>query len=151
MTDWWLTYWISESGSASQDNDSSSANLTFYLGIYGGLAASNSVCGQSVAKWHSNYSYLLAQIFTLIRAFLYAYGGICAAKVLHQKLLNSILMAPTSFFDTTPVSRLLYWWLQVWLVNFLQIGRIVNRFSSDVVSQLLSCLYACTMIALGIV
>ena len=44
------------------------------------------------------------QVFTLLRAFLYAYGGICAAKVLHKKLLLSILKAPVAFFDVTPVS-----------------------------------------------
>ena len=46
-----------------------------------------------------------SQVFTLLRAFLYAYGGICAAKVLHKKLLLSILKAPVAFFDVTPVSR----------------------------------------------
>ena len=48
---------------------------------------------------------LFLQIFTLFRAFLFAYGGICAAKVLHKRLLKSILSAPVSFFDVTPVCR----------------------------------------------
>ncbi len=38
-----------------------------------------------------------------MRAFLYAYGGIRAATVLHEKLLRSILRAPVAFFDVTPV------------------------------------------------
>ncbi|XP_050405501.1 ATP-binding cassette sub-family C member 10 isoform X2 [Patella vulgata] len=70
-------------------------NINFYLMIYGCLAGANSM-------------------FTLARAFLFAFGGIQAAQVLHKKLLASILNAPVSFFDTTPL------------------GRIVNRFSSDV-------------------
>ena len=45
------------------------------------------------------------QVFTLFRAFLFAYGGICAATVLHEKLLHAILGATVSFFDVTPVSR----------------------------------------------
>jgi ATP-binding cassette subfamily C (CFTR/MRP) protein 10 len=52
-------------------------------------------------------------IFSLIRAFLFAYGGICAAKTVHEKLMSTILRAKTYFFDSTSV------------------GRILNRFSSD--------------------
>lgn len=66
----------------------------FYLTVYGTLAASNS-------------------IFTLMRAFLFAYGGICAAKSLHKLLLDAVLYAKISFFDNNPL------------------GRILNRFSSD--------------------
>ena len=47
-------------------------NVSFYLTVYGCLAGSNS-------------------IFTLLRAFLFAYGGIRAAKVLHHRLLASVL------------------------------------------------------------
>eukprot|EP00058_Branchiostoma_floridae_P004581 XP_002590069.1 hypothetical protein BRAFLDRAFT_83311 [Branchiostoma floridae] len=72
-------------------------DVTFYLTVYGALAGANT-------------------IFTLFRAFLFAYGGICAARVLHDQLLNSILQAKIQFFDTTPI------------------GRVVNRFSSDMYS-----------------
>ncbi|XP_070181093.1 ATP-binding cassette sub-family C member 10-like [Littorina saxatilis] len=133
-SDWWLSYWISHShdSSGNHGNNSTTAqsavtsafllsqtslmhtledrtfrnsspmgnltegedNVSFYLTVYGCLAGANS-------------------IFTLMRAFLFAYGGICAARVLHQRLLGSVLKAPVSFFDTTPI------------------GRIINRFSSD--------------------
>ncbi|XP_038071457.1 multidrug resistance-associated protein 7-like [Patiria miniata] len=124
MTDWWLSYWVSHTHSSVPINASSSPgvllqggiirernsvmelpwtrtnltsgdNLVFYLGIYGGIVGANS-------------------IFTLFRAFLFAYGGLCATRVVHKKLLASIFKAPVSFFDTTPI------------------GRIINRFSSDV-------------------
>ena len=49
---------------------------------------------------------VFVKVFTLLRAFLYAYGGICAAKVLHKNLLLSILKAPIAFFDVTPVSSM---------------------------------------------
>ncbi|XP_052824006.1 ATP-binding cassette sub-family C member 10 isoform X2 [Octopus bimaculoides] len=116
ITDWWLSYWVSHSHEQGQQSTNGWANiiidqsnqsmtnitngkdnLKFYLGIYGGLAAGNS-------------------LFALCRAFSFAYGGINAAKVIHENLLRTILKAPTSFFDVTPI------------------GRILNRFSSDTFS-----------------
>ncbi|WAR19116.1 MRP7-like protein [Mya arenaria] len=123
INDWWLSYWVSHSEVPGQNvtNHSTPAglqqylhsipdnvttpsmlvtagdNVMFYLTVYGCLAGANSV-------------------FTLFRAFLFAYGGICAARTIHTRLLTNILKAPVSFFDVTPI------------------GRIVNRFSSDVFS-----------------
>ena len=65
-----------------------------FFSIYVGLAIANS-------------------FFTLIRAFTFAYGGIAAARKLHQSLFTKILNCSISFFDVTPS------------------GRILNRFSSD--------------------
>lgn len=60
-------------------------NLNFYLGIYGGLAAGNS-------------------LFALCRAFSFAYGGINAAKVIHENLLRTMLKVcyfpMSSLFET---------------------------------------------------
>ncbi|KAK3603062.1 hypothetical protein CHS0354_015755 [Potamilus streckersoni] len=137
VNDWWLSYWVAHSSSPEPQHINSTLqdvanvrllypvselssgyqiitktisyqdtnrmynltgagdNLIFYLTVYGCLAGANS-------------------IFTLARAFLFAYGGICAARVLHSKLLDTILKAPMTFFDVTPI------------------GRIINRFSSDV-------------------
>ncbi|EDO46846.1 predicted protein, partial [Nematostella vectensis] len=121
--DWWLAYWISHSKIDHTDNATTITHhshdsthpeapyaapflrgvnikkntLKFYLVVYAGIAVANTV-------------------FTLFRAFLFAYGGIKAAKTIHQRLLSSILAAPISFFDITPI------------------GRIINRFSSDVYS-----------------
>ncbi|XP_039594012.1 multidrug resistance-associated protein 7 [Polypterus senegalus] len=70
------------------------SDVKFYLIVYGSIAAANSV-------------------FTVIRAFSFAYGAICAATIIHDRLLSRVLKATMTFFDTTPL------------------GRIVNRFSSD--------------------
>ncbi|XP_063822575.1 ATP-binding cassette sub-family C member 10 [Ostrinia nubilalis] len=52
-------------------------------------------------------------VFTIMRAFLFAYGGVKAAQRIHRMLLKTIIKAKVKFFDMTPL------------------GRILNRFSSD--------------------
>jgi len=66
---------------SSVDNNSTSDDddLMFYLSVYGGLAGANS-------------------LLTLIRAFLFAYGGIEAAVFLHSQLLAAILKVNSLMF-----------------------------------------------------
>ncbi|XP_055387213.1 ATP-binding cassette sub-family C member 10 [Condylostylus longicornis] len=75
-------------------NNSTINSLGFYLGIYASLAVTNS-------------------LITLIRAFVFAFAGLRAAKFIHNTLLNRVLYTKFKFFDITSV------------------GRILNRFSSD--------------------
>lgn len=63
----WLTYAFTVFRNTTDADD-----IQFYLTVYGALAGANS-------------------LFTLMRAFLFAYGGICAAQYLHTKLLSVIL------------------------------------------------------------
>ncbi|XP_067942774.1 ATP-binding cassette sub-family C member 10-like [Watersipora subatra] len=87
VTDWWLSYWISNAPSTDSGNTTDS-DVSFYLEVYGGLAAGNT-------------------LFTLFRAFLFAYGGICAAASIHDQLLSSVTKAPMTFFDTTATGRII--------------------------------------------
>lgn len=50
----------------------------------------------------------------MLGVFGLAYGSMRAANHLHNQMLDCILRSPMSFFDTTPI------------------GRIINRFSKDV-------------------
>ena len=52
-------------------------------------------------------------VVTFLRSFLLVLFGVKASETLHGNLLHSILRAPQSFFDTTPL------------------GRIISRFSKD--------------------
>ncbi|KAI1297750.1 hypothetical protein EDD11_006989 [Mortierella claussenii] len=100
----WLTYW-SRQYDAQDISTHSAATLSkprvdghsslFYIGIYG----------------------LLGITFSLITIYqsiiLSVHCGIRSARILHEKMLRSVLRSPMMFFDTTPM------------------GRILNRFSKD--------------------
>ncbi|KAM7136425.1 ATP-binding cassette sub-family C member 10 isoform 3-T3 [Molossus nigricans] len=131
--DWWLSHWISQLKAAKNSSEevpapntpgsagllsaqlllfsprsfytsafllpkaapNGSSDIRFYLTVYATIAGVNSLC-------------------TLLRAVLFAAGTLRAAAILHRRLLCRVLMAPVTFFDSTPM------------------GRVLNRFSSDV-------------------
>ncbi|XP_046739576.1 multidrug resistance-associated protein 1 isoform X5 [Diprion similis] len=86
----WLSKW-------SDDNTTvvDTAKRDMYLGVYGGLGL-----GQA--------------IFTLAASFSLALGSIIASVVLHEVMLSNTMKSSLSFFDQTPM------------------GRILNRFGKDV-------------------
>jgi len=86
----WIAVWTSD---ATYEKHPQS----FYLGIYAGLAVT-------------------LALFTFLRTIIIVHFGIRASTTLHRDLLQSIFNAPQSFFDTTPV------------------GRILSRFSKDMYS-----------------
>jgi len=86
MANYWLNWWV---------EDKFNENYKFYLGVYGGIGGF-----QAVAVM-----------------FLMAIFGITTlngSKVMHKNMLMRVMMSPMSFFDTTPL------------------GRIINRFAKDV-------------------
>ncbi|WKY10812.1 hypothetical protein Q1695_002849 [Nippostrongylus brasiliensis] len=95
--DWWLSRWTKDQTNFTSHllNDEQMDRSVRFLMIYASIAAANT-------------------IFTLIRAFLFAYGGIQAAKHLHENLLHKLLNATVSWWDRTPS------------------GRVINRICSDV-------------------
>ncbi|XP_054002835.1 ATP-binding cassette sub-family C member 10 [Hylaeus anthracinus] len=108
VTDLWLSYWVTHTNTTATNNatdnsklarleyflDSDNLTTGHYLAVYAVLAVLNS-------------------LFTLMRAFMFAYGGIQAAIVIHKQLLKVVVRAKATFFDIQPF------------------GRIINRFSSD--------------------
>ncbi|ORY28894.1 P-loop containing nucleoside triphosphate hydrolase protein, partial [Rhizoclosmatium globosum] len=83
----WLSWWAS-------GKYNSSLNTANYMGIYIGLGVLN-------------------VIGTLCFGLTFAFGATKAARKLQHEALKRVLRAPTKFFDTNPL------------------GRIVNRFSKD--------------------
>ncbi|XP_039495995.1 multidrug resistance-associated protein 1 isoform X4 [Drosophila santomea] len=88
----WLTQWANDEKVA---NDTGLRDM--YLGVYGAFGF-----GQGFTSFFSDLAPAL--------------GSLHAARVLHSMLLENVLRAPMTMFDTTPV------------------GRILSRFSKDVES-----------------
>ncbi|XP_068143958.1 ATP-binding cassette sub-family C member 10 [Drosophila tropicalis] len=96
LSDAWLAHWVTETTLDPHPNDTSlehklgdAGHTTgFYLGIFAGIAVTNS-------------------IVTLVRAFLFAYAGIKAAIYMHELLLKRVMFAKFNFFDITSVGRIL--------------------------------------------
>ncbi|KAJ7360186.1 Multidrug resistance-associated protein 4 [Desmophyllum pertusum] len=103
VADVWLSYWCNEEEqylmAISSDNNTTSSDVqqldrNLYLGIYSVFV----VC-------------LL--FFTLLRTQLFFKLTILASRKLHLRMFSALLRAPSYFFDTN------------------SIGRILNRFSKD--------------------
>ncbi|XP_077574200.1 ATP-binding cassette sub-family C member 10 isoform X1 [Stigmatopora nigra] len=120
VSDWWLSHWISalKSNSSHSGFLASPRLLLFTGGSFTSPMSTFSQLGSEVRFYLAVYGTLAGAntLFTALRAFLFAYGAICAATVIHDRLLDRVIKATVSFFDTTPL------------------GRILNRFSSDVYS-----------------
>ncbi|XP_076114149.1 multidrug resistance-associated protein 1-like [Mytilus galloprovincialis] len=95
----WLSQWTSDSVLTNRtlgkpDSHTYMAKNNYYLLVYGGFGIAQAV-------------------FVLVFIGIFMVRSITATKLLHERLLHSVIRSPMSFFDTTPI------------------GRIVNRFSAD--------------------
>ena len=91
---WWLTYWSEQSSSAHSSHSHNHPTQGQFLGVYSAI----------------NIAVALAMFVRMLYLYL---SSLRAAKAIFMQLVNTILRAPMSFFDTTPL------------------GRISNRFSKD--------------------
>uniref|UniRef100_A0A5S6R647 ABC-type xenobiotic transporter n=1 Tax=Trichuris muris TaxID=70415 RepID=A0A5S6R647_TRIMR len=105
VSDWYLSYWVQSYG-----RNGNGENLT------GGIHVSSGHIQNDIPTELIVYACLAVanSIFVLFRAFLYAYGCLRVARVLHDKLLHKIFQAPLHFFSETAP------------------GRLINRISSDI-------------------
>lgn len=99
FTDMWLAHWVTVSSVNNSvvnvtEQGTTDIDRDFYLKTYVGFAVANT-------------------LFTLARAFIFAYAGIKSAKFIYNLLTTKVFFTTFQFFDVTPL------------------GRILNRFSSD--------------------
>ncbi|XP_015120641.1 multidrug resistance-associated protein 7 [Diachasma alloeum] len=105
VSDLWLSFWVTHVNASI----SNSTVLPFTIKLEAALRR------DTPGNYLAVYAILavINTIFTFIRAFMFAYGGVHAAIVMHEHLLGIVLRAKKVFFDSQ------------------SIGRILNRFSSD--------------------
>ncbi|CAI4223347.1 unnamed protein product [Auanema sp. JU1783] len=109
--DWWLSRWT--------ENQS---NLTEPATMEQLLLKKREPTYLEGSDWDRSLYFLMIYciiaagntFFTLIRAYLFAHGGIVAAKTLHKNLLHKLLQTSTAWWDRTPA------------------GRVINRLCADV-------------------
>ena len=94
-TNYWLSFWSENSLNETCYQEEDPNCTDFYLGIYGVFGV-----GQMLG--------------TILLSLTILLSALNASKSMHNAMLNCIVRGPMSFFDTTPV------------------GRIVNRFTKDV-------------------
>ena len=90
-TDYWLNVWTNNTLGDSAIPE----KRDLYLGVYGGFGLAQALLG-------------VAMNITL------AISTLRASKIMHRNMLNQIIKSPMSFFDKTPL------------------GRIINRFAKDI-------------------
>ncbi|KAF9113374.1 hypothetical protein BGX27_001702 [Mortierella sp. AM989] len=95
-TNLWLKYWIKRTEKSESDGDSAAPSLRLFLAVFTLLTT----------------IYVFMYIIVIYVGFTMA--CIRASLIIHKNLINKIFRLPSSFFDTTPL------------------GRIINRISGDI-------------------
>jgi ATP-binding cassette subfamily C (CFTR/MRP) protein 1 len=108
----WIAFWTSDIGYKR-------FSPGFYLGLYATIA-------------------VVLGLFTYVRTYMLVRFGVDASAKLHQSLLYSILAAPQSFFDTTPVGRILSRFSKDFYSVDIEISDNLSFFLSMVLSVVLS-------------
>ncbi|KAJ8247521.1 hypothetical protein GJAV_G00247340 [Gymnothorax javanicus] len=100
FSNWWLSYWFEQGsgGTANSTEDSGNISLNPDLGFYQLI-----YCITIVAM----------VLLSAAKAYFFTKVVLRASSKFHDKMFQRVLGSPMSFFDTTPI------------------GRIVNRFSKD--------------------
>lgn len=91
-TDWWLAHWVTDAG----NNSTNTTNLSTieYRRSVVELQDGENYDMNSYLKVYIEFA-VMNTIFTFLRAFIFAYGGVTAAVKFHKLLLKSIIKVST--------------------------------------------------------
>lgn len=91
LTDWWLAHWVTNQGGNSTGPNSTNLSLDVqYTVLMSDAFKSDDSDVYSYLKIYVELA-CVNTVFTLIRAFLFAYGGVQAATKVHKSLLKSVV------------------------------------------------------------
>ncbi|KAL4220768.1 Multidrug resistance-associated protein 5 [Mactra antiquata] len=107
FSSWWLSYWLNQGGGNTTEIVGNNTNIT--------VTSTNISDNPNINFYMMVYVTSLGAmiVLTLFRAFIFMKVTLKASSHMHNDIFKKMLSSPMKFFDTTPV------------------GRIINRFSSD--------------------
>ena len=94
MSDWWLSRWVSDDQNRTTNLTTSTLESEFEASSYVTSIISILSTGSDTVRSYMTVYILLAvvnSLFTLVRAFLFAFGGITAASRVHKSLLKVVI------------------------------------------------------------
>ncbi|XP_053403768.1 ATP-binding cassette sub-family C member 5-like [Mercenaria mercenaria] len=101
---WWLSYWLNQGSGNTTVTVGNETFISDNISDHPNLRFYTTVYGSSV---------VVMIVLTVLRAFVFMKATLRASSTMHNDIFRKMMASPMQFFDTTPV------------------GRIVNRFSSD--------------------
>uniref|UniRef100_T1KHX7 Uncharacterized protein n=2 Tax=Tetranychus urticae TaxID=32264 RepID=T1KHX7_TETUR len=120
-TDFWLTDWTESNVGVANSTEKASSVLTKQVKYNDNLTNPdpdlvNVKTSHTLVYYIGGYCILsgLTILISLIANLMLQFASLRAVRVLHSRMINSIVKCPIRFFDTTPI------------------GRILSRFSADI-------------------
>lgn len=101
-TNLWLAEWSDANATSSEES-----SIEVRLGVYFALGITQGFINLSHHQMYLCNYCVLSGIFIFFAAILTAYTTVWASSSLHKNVLNTLLSAPMSFFDVTPMGAII--------------------------------------------
>lgn len=127
MSDWWLSYWVTATVNSSNTTNVTLGERDYFVLRYYSLFESHTL--DPVKYYLATYGIFvgLNSLFTLFRAFLFAYGGITAASRIHKMLLKSIIKVSRRNVKCVGIEKISLKYLVILKIKIKRNNRIVIK------------------------